>query len=141
MIKIPSNIDPYADENIKKLSNSSFCEDIFNKVFDYLSNYVNEPGYHNQIKRMRDLQNCMDTAREEGKRRYYKKTENSIKAIEQVPLILIFNIPVPLLVNPPVPIRAIDTVNELLLVNVIPVTVMLGIVRVPISAWLIVLNV
>jgi len=29
MIKIPSNIDPYADENIKKLSNSSFCEDIF----------------------------------------------------------------------------------------------------------------
>ena len=63
MIEIPSNIDPYADENIKKLSNSSFCEDIFNKVFDY----VNEPGYHSHIKRMRDLKNSIDTALQDGR--------------------------------------------------------------------------
>ena len=82
MIIIPSNIDPYADENIKKLSNSSFCEDIFKKVFDYLSNYVNEPGYHSHIKRMRDLKNSMDTAQEDKAKQIAKNLLEAGVSIE-----------------------------------------------------------
>jgi hypothetical protein len=60
---------------------------------------------------------------------------------EQVPLRAI--VPVAAFVNMPVPAKAVAIVNELLLVRVTaaPVTVTLGIVNVPISAWLLVLNV
>ena len=44
-------------------------------------------------------------------------------------------------VRPPVPDRAVPTVNELLLVNVTPVTVTLGIENVPVNPWLLVSNV
>ena len=54
---------------------------------------------------------------------------------------LIYNTPVPPLVNPPVPASAVPTVNVPLLVKVMVVTVTLGIVNVPVSAWAFVLNV
>ena len=55
-------------------------------------------------------------------------------ANEDVPLIL--SVPVPALVNPPVPASAVETVRELLLVSTAgEVTVKLGILNVPVSAW------
>ena len=52
--------------------------------------------------------------------------------IEQVPPI--FKVPVAAFVNPPVPARAVPTVNVLLLVNMKPVTVILGMLKIPIRA-------
>ena len=46
----------------------------------------------------------------------------------------ILSMPVPALVNPPVPAMAVETVNVLLFVSVTPVTVILGIENVPVSA-------
>ena len=55
--------------------------------------------------------------------------------IPTAPVKLIFSVPVAALVRPPLPARVVDTVNELLLVSVTPVTVTFGIVNVPVSDW------
>lgn len=60
-------------------------------------------------------------------------------AIVQVPPI--FKVAPDDWVNPPVPARAVATVRELLLVRAIVVTVTLGIVNVPVSAWAFVVKV
>ena len=52
-----------------------------------------------------------------------------------------FKVPVAALANPPDPSRAVATVRVLLFVSVIPVTVIFGIEKVPVSAWAFVLKV
>jgi len=68
-------------------------------------------------------------------------TEAVSVVIPTAPVKLIFSVPVAALVRPPLPARVVDTVNELLLVSVTPVTVTLGIVNVPISACELILKV
>ena len=57
------------------------------------------------------------------------------------PVKLMFKIPVAVFVNPPVPVKAVVAVNVPLFVSVIPLTVTLGIKKVPVKAWSLVSNV
>ncbi|MBU0489517.1 MAG: hypothetical protein KKD31_16360 [Bacteroidetes bacterium] len=67
MLIVPIEIDPYSDENIKRIGKSEFAEEIFSKVFGFLDQHRDKPGYEGQIRRMRDLKNCIDYARETGR--------------------------------------------------------------------------
>ena len=64
-----------------------------------------------------------------------------IVVIDGGPANPILSMPDPALVNPPVPAKAVVTVNVLLFVSVIPVTVILGIENVPVRACKFVSNV
>jgi predicted transposase/invertase (TIGR01784 family) len=66
MIKVPVEIDPYSDVNIKRISNQNYAKEIFKKVFNFLELHHGETGYENEIKRMRDLKNSLDYAWEKG---------------------------------------------------------------------------
>lgn len=66
MLKVPIEIDPYSNDNIKKVSKREFALELFRKVFDFLDQHYDEPGYEDEVKRMRDLKNSLDYAWEEG---------------------------------------------------------------------------